>query len=495
MDQDISFGRYLSARRHLLDLTQDELARQIGCSVVTIRKLEADERRPSKQIAERLAASLNIPEAERAAFLIFARSEPSAGAAEASLPVPDHLHAQRPPLRVALTPLVGRDQDVAAIRNRLLRDDTRLLTLVGAPGIGKTRLALAVAAEAQAAFADGVVFVALAPISDAELVVATIAQTLDVKESGNQPLLKTVTELLRNRQLLLILDNFEQVLDAAPQVADLLSACPHVKVLATSRAALHIRGEQLYPVPPLLLPDLAALPPAEHLLQIAAITLFAERAQAVQPSFQLTDANAAAVATICTRLDGLPLAIELAAAHVRLLSPPALLARLSDRLAVLRDGPRDLPPRQQTLLSAFAWSYDLLDDGAQRLLRWLGVFVGGCTMEAAEAVCNAAGDLPVDVLDGLTALLYQSLLRQEVGSDGEPRFVLLETLCEYALERLEACAETPIMQRHHANYYVALAELAESELIGAQSLAWLKRLEAEHTNIRAVLAWSPITQG
>jgi predicted ATPase/DNA-binding XRE family transcriptional regulator len=489
MANKASFGHYLSARRHLLDLTQDELARRVGCSIVTIRKLEADERRPSKQIAERLADNLGIAVSERAAFLTFARIESSADVAEVPLPASTYTPDQRPSLPTSLTPLIGRDQDLAAVRNQLLRDETRLLTLVGTPGIGKTRLASAIAGDVQPAFDDGVVFVALAPISDPDLVVGTIAQTLGVKESGDQPLLATLQAQLADQTRLLILDNFEQVLAAAPATAELLAACPRLKVLATSRAALHVRGEQLYPVPPLLLPDLVQLPLVSALAEIPAVRLFVERAQAVQPAFQLTEANAATVAAICARLDGLPLAIELVAARVRLLSPAALLARLDDRLALLRDGPRDLPARQQTLRSAIAWSYDLLNADEQALFRRLGVFVGGCTLEAAEAVAtlNVQRLERSNVLEGLSVLLDHSLLQQSPGPNGEPRFTMLETIREYALERLTADGERESLRRQHAEYFLHFVETAEPELIGPNEVEWLDRVEREHDNLRAVL--------
>jgi predicted ATPase/DNA-binding XRE family transcriptional regulator len=489
MDKNISFGRWLSARRHLLDLTQDELARRVGCSVVTIRKLEADERRPSKQVAERLATSLGIAEAEHAAFLTFARSETLGDAADLPLPSatpPPSLPSAFP---TPLTALIGREQDLAAIRNELLRHNTRLLTLVGSPGIGKTSLALAVAHQIQAAFIEGVVFVALAPVSDPDLVIDTIAQTLGVKEIGDQPLLAVLQTHLRDRRQLLVLDNFEQVLGAASGIAELLTSCPRLKVLVTSRAALRIRGEQLYHVPPLLLPDLAQLPPMSALAQIPTVALFIERAQAVQPSFRLTAANAAAVAEICTCLDGLPLAIELAAARVKLFSPEALLKRLDRRLAVLVGGPRDVHTRQQTLRNTIAWSYHLLPTDEQALFRRMGVFSGGCTLEAIEAVCKTHNDRTLDIVEGVTELIDQSLVWQREKSDGELRFGMYETIREYALEQLEVADEAQLIERQHRHFFVGFAEQAASELMSTRQVPWLLRMVEERDNLRAVLTW------
>src|SRR5215213_7952186 len=443
MDLETSFGRWLRQRRRALDLTQQDLARQVGCAIITIQKLEADERRPSRQLAERLADKLMVAPDDRAALMLLARGEPyldprAAEAPEQPRPVPPQPRGNLP---VPLTRLIGRKQDLAAVRNTLLRSETRLLTLIGPPGIGKTRLSLAVAHEVQAAFADGASFVALAPLSDPSLVIATTALALGIKENAGQSLLQTLKAALYSKRLLLVLDNFEQVLEAAPLVVELLEACPGLKALITSRAALHVRGERLYALPVLLLPDLTQLPTTGALARTPAIALFVERAQAVRPDFRLTAQNAQTVAEICVRLDGLPLAIELAAARIGLLSPEALLVRLEQRLAVLTDGARDLPPRHRTLRAAIGWSYELLDASEQALFRRLGVFVGGCALEVAEAVCNAEGDLPWTVVDGLAALLDKSLLRLETGVDGEPRFVMLETIRAYALERLAASGE------------------------------------------------------
>lgn len=488
-----SFGRWLSARRHLLDLTQDELARRAGCSVVTIRKLEADERRPSKQIAARLATVLDVPATDRPAFVVFARSgSPPEAAAQPALATPlltSHPFPRRTNLTTPLTPLIGRSQDLAAVRNLVLQGQVRLLTLIGSPGIGKTRLVIAVAGALQDAFPDGVCSVALASISDPDLVIPTIAQALGVTEIGTESVSETLKRAIADRQILLVLDNFEQVAPAAIALAELLMACLELTVLVTSRVALNVRGERLYPVPPLLLPDLAHLPGLDDLVCIPTVALFLERAQAVLPSFAISAATAAAVAEICVRLDGLPLAIELAAVRIQMFLPEALLARLGDPLKLLAGGARDMPARQQTLRATIDWSYHLLDGSEQVLFARLGVFIGGCTLEAAEAICTLNVNRPIDIVDGMMSLLDKSLLRQVEGTDGALRFTLLELIREYALERLDASGEAVLVRQQHAAYYLAMAESAEPELYDTQQLVWLARLEQEHDNLRAALEW------
>ena len=386
------------------------------------------------------------------------------------------------------TPLVGRERELEEVLALLRRSYVRLLTFTGPGGTGKTRLGLQAAAELTDEFEDGVFFVALSAVADPTLVAPAITRTLGLTESGSQTAEELLVDYLHDRQVLLVLDNFEQVLESASLLDALLSAAPGLKVLATSRTALRLYGEHEFSVPPLSLPDTGSLPPVEHLTRYEAVRLFLDRARAIRPDFSLTEENAPAVIEICSRLDGLPLAVELAAARIKLLSPQAMLSRLDNRLKLLTGGARNLPERQRTLRNAIAWSYEMLDEGEETLFARLAVFSGGSTLEGIEAVCDPRGDLAVDALEGVSSLLDKSLLRQEEGQGAEPRFMMLETIREFALEKFEESDDSESIKHAHAEYFLAMAEQAEPKLWGQEDTAWLDLLEREHDNMRVALS-------
>lgn len=403
---------------------------------------------------------------------------------KSDFPALKSLDARPNNLPAQMTSFIGRRSEIEAVT--ALMENNRLVTLTGPGGTGKTRLSLAAGAELLDDFPDGVFFVALGPISDEALVIPTIAQAVGVKEAGAKTIEEMLHEHLSEKQLLLLLDNFEQVIPAAAHVSRLLAAAPNIKALVTSRAVLHLAGEQEYPVPPMSLPDYQHLPSLAALSQYEAVALFIQRAGSVVPGFEVTNENAPAVAEICYRLDGLPLAIELAAARVKILAPQAILERLSKSLTLLTGGAADLPARQQTLRNAIAWSYDLLTDMEQAFFRRLSVFVGGFTFDSVDSICNPAAELEMDTLDALASLADKSLIKPRENS----RFLMLVTIRDFGEEKLESDPDAEALRERHATYFSDLGKEAETHFRTPAQVKWMDRIEQEHDNIRATLRWA-----
>src|SRR5580693_5514563 len=408
-----------------------------------------------------------------------------------------HPESRQSNIPVQRTAFVGREKEIEAAKELLLRSDVRLVTITGPGGIGKTRLGIEIASAVADRFPGGIYFVALSAVNDPGLLLSVIVQTLGLREAGGQSPIELLKKHLQDPSrppVLFLFDNFEHLLQAAPAIADLLAMGPSLKILVTSRAALHIYGEHEFPVPPLAVPDSRSKPSIEDLSKYPAVALFLQRAGAAKPDFELNHENSSAIIEICSRLDGLPLAIELAAARVKVLSLSAMRTRLASRLQLLTGGARDLPQRQQTLRAAIDWSYDLLTAAEQRLFRRLSVFVGGCTLEAAEAVCNTNADLDFDLLDGMASLVDKSLAQEVAPAKGESRFVMLETIREYALGKLEASGEEALTKRAHAAYCLVLAEEEATEESGSQTAEWQERFALEYDNFRASLDWLTETE-
>lgn len=481
--QDVPFGAILRRLREVAGLTQEELAARAELSARAIAALERGERRrPYPHTVRSLADALELGDDERAS--LFA-AMPGRGATQVSTAAPLESNLPTPS-----TPLLGREKELREVKDYLGK--VRLLTLTGTGGVGKTRLALESARASLAAelFPAGVAFVALAPLEDPTLVISSIARSLGVRETERQSLEEVLRTRLRGKRTLLVLDNFEHVLEAVPEVAGLMESCPGTMVLATSRAPLRIRGEQEYPVPPLRLPASTLSPGARSVLGSPAGRLFVERAKAASPTFEVTMENAAAVAAICWRLAGLPLALELAAARIRFLNPAALLTRLD--VALSAGWARDLPERQRTMRAALDWSHDLLNPEEMVLFRRFSVFAGGFTLEAAEAIGAADEAEPGNVLAVLGGLAEQSLVTVEpLAADASgTRYGMLEPVRQYAREKLENSGEAEAIRGEHATYHLALAERAGPELGGSRQVEWLERLESENGNLRAAVSWA-----
>lgn len=491
---EVSFGEWLKRRRNTLGLTQEQLALQISCSTSALRKMEAEERRPSAQVIERLAEIFNIPHNERTAFLRFARGDWRAAFGETREDIPWRVSTKAPRsnLPAALTSLVGREQEIADISEYLHLAQVRLVTLVGPPGIGKTRLSIEAARASLQDFPDGIFFVALAPLDNPALIALAIAQALGYVGATKVSTQEQLKDGIGNKHMLLVLDNCEHLVEGVSSLASkLLSVCSRLKILATSRESLRIAGEWLYPVPGFDIPKDISSMNVETASNLPGLTLFVQRARAVRPDFTLNADNIQVILAICAQLDGLPLAIELIAARMRLMSPQALLERLSDQFILSADGMRAASPRQKTLNDAIGWSYNLLSTEEQKLFTYLSVFSGGFTFEAAEAIFSrTAAEKPISNL--ITSLLDKSLLQRlsEQEASGEPRYTMLVTIREFARVRLRQIDEEAKIRNWHLAYFLELSEKADQELRGHHQLEWLSRLNSDRDNFHTALEWA-----
>jgi predicted ATPase/transcriptional regulator with XRE-family HTH domain len=491
--EEHSFGYWLRLKRKTLDLTREGLAGRVGCSAGTIQKLEEEERRPSTQMAQRLAKIFNIPLDEQPAFLRFARGEVHSQIAETQAEAPWNPSAKLLPshLPIMVTSLVGREKEIAEVHNYLLSPDVHLVTLIGPPGIGKTRLSIESARTALPDFPHGVFFVPLASLDSPTLIAVTVAQAMGYVGAGNVSTFEQLKEGIGNKQLLIVLDNCEHLIeDVASLASSLLSACPHLKILTTSRESLRIPGEWQYPVQALDVPALdSPSVDMDAVLNFPALSLFAERARAVRPNFSIDAENVKAIAAICRQLDGLPLAIELVAARMRLITPQALSERLQDEFLSSTDGLRGVPTRQKSLKDAIDWSYALLSGEEQKLFSYFSVFSGGCTLEAAETIFSQTfTETTVSAL--IASLFDKSLLQRSFDSSDEARYVMLGTIQEFARQRLRETDQEAGIRNWHLAYFLGFAGQADRALRGPNQLEWLNRLNIMHDNLRVALDWA-----
>jgi predicted ATPase/transcriptional regulator with XRE-family HTH domain len=488
---EVSFGQWLKRQRNGRGLTQEQLAHQIGCAAITLRKIEAEERRPSVQIIERLAEIFNIPPNEQKRFLRYARGELKYAMQDRIEETPWQATAStRTNLPAGVTALIGRESELIEIRAYLMRAEVRLVTLIGPPGIGKTRLGIEAAGQSLSDFPDGVFFVALAPLDDPSLIAFTTLQALGYVESKKLPADKQLLEGIGDKRMLIVLDNCEHLVqEAATFAAGFLSACPRLKIITTSRESLHILGEWLYTVPPLELPDRNSPMDVESAAQYPALTLFTERARAVQSDFALTAENIKTVSTICAQLDGLPLVIELIAAQLRLLSPQSLLERLNDRFILSAEGMRNASARQISLSQAIGWSYDSLTPDEQKLFAYLSVFSRRFTLPVAESIFSRHFAVK-SVSDLIASLLDKSLLQRSSDSRSEVRLTMLVTIHHFALERLRQMSEEIEIRNSHLAYFLDLAGQTDKEIHGPNQLEWINRAENELDNFRAAIGWA-----